>query len=371
MQSSTESNMVMVFLIVVILACHLRIATPMNLQYTLSPKDNEGYWHEMPVPVRDHLNTTGGATRFWRKSNRHPSNTFHEVSGLTLDKFSIALWVKVDPQYFQTYGSGVFWELGCSNCGENQATWSQNDYAKLRQQQQNDLTAEAAADDCPIHIRLEATPQQAIVRTIAPENQALSTCAPVPQQIKIINGVKKISDGKWHHVTVVFDTTATQVTPTLHQRNQGVLGTNYRLELWIDGELDGTTEGPQNLKLLSGRLAGELTVGRTRNDGQGNEYGSPLAVKSGVESMGFMQSTMSTLKIRNDAMGKIEIQRLARVDCLMSTWTQFSECKFKSNTDTKTVRQRTRLIQNYPLNGGTECSTVLMEEQDCGSRYEM
>ena len=348
------------------------IVQPMQLSYSLAPAQNEGHWHEMPIAVRNHMNTTGGGARFWRKNKKHPSNTFVDVVGLSLDLFSVALWVKVDPQFWQTFRSGVFWELGCSNCGDPQATWSQEDYAKLRQQQQNDLNAQAASDDCPIHIRLEATPQQAIVRTIAPENQALSTCAPVPQQIQIINGDRKIADGKWHHVAVVFDTTSAQVTPTLHQRSQGVLGTDYRLELWVDGVLDGTAEGPQNLKLLTGRLAGELTVGRTRTDGKNNAYGSPNAIASGIDSMGFMQSSMSTLEIRDTAMGAVEIQRLAKVNCAMSAWTEWSQCQFESSTSAPaTIRQRTRTILRHPLNGGTVCSSNMLEEKSCGSLYEM
>jgi len=324
----------------------------------------------MPVSVKNHLNVTGGATRFWRSSLRHPSNTFHDTAGLTLDKFTIALWIKVDPQFWQTFRSGVFWELACSNCGDPQATWSQADYDKQRKQQQEQLNAQAVADDCPVHIRLEATPQQVLVRTIAPQHQALSTCAPVPQQVQIINGVRKIADGHWHHVAVVFDTSKAQQIPTLHQRNQGLLGTDYRLETWVDGHLDGTTEGPQNLKLLTGRVAGELTVGRTRTDGSGNEYGATNAVLSGnIGSMGFMQSTMSTLEVRDYAMEQVEIQKLAMVHCIMSAWTSWSECKFQK--EASTVRERTRNILQYPINGGTKCSDIVQEEKSCDSRFDL
>lgn len=346
-----------------------------SLSYTLAPKNNEGYWHEMPVPVKNHLNVSGGATRFWRKSLRHPSNTFHSVAGLALDQFSIGVWVKTNKQFWQTFQSGVFWELACSNCGDPQATWSQAEYEALRKEQQNDLTTEAASDDCPINIRLEATPQQTIVRTIAPENQALSTCGPVPQQIQIINGVKSLNDNKWHHVAVVFDTKKAQEVRTLHERNQGVLGTDYRLELWVDGVLDGTSEGPINLKLLSGRKASELTIGRTRTDGNGNAYGSSGAIQSGIHSMGFMQSTMSTLEIRSYAMEKKEIENLARVDCVMSNWSGWSECILEnknvgSSSSTTAIKFRTRNISQYPMNGGSVCSTVIREEKKCESRFQ-
>ena len=79
--------------------------TPSSYSYTLAPQANEGYWHEMPVSVRNHLNKTGAATRFWRKSGRHPSNTFHDVAGLALDQFSIGVWVKLNPQFWQTFRS--------------------------------------------------------------------------------------------------------------------------------------------------------------------------------------------------------------------------------------------------------------------------
>jgi hypothetical protein len=79
--------------------------TPLSHSYTLAPQANEGYWHEMPVSVRNHLNKTGAATRFWRKNGRHPSNTFHDVAGLALDQFSIAVWVKLNPQFWQTFRS--------------------------------------------------------------------------------------------------------------------------------------------------------------------------------------------------------------------------------------------------------------------------
>ena len=213
--------------------------------YTLAPSKNEGYWHEMPVPVRNHLNHTGGATRFWRQSLRHPSNTFHAIAGLPLDHFSIGVWIKTDPQFWQLFPSGVFWELACSNCGDPQATWSQKDYAQLRQQQQQELTAAAASNDCPIHIRLEATPQQTVVRTVAPEHQQLSTCAPISQQVQIINGIKSLNDDLWHHVVVVFDTRTTS--------------SSHRMEVWVDGILDGTVQGTQNEALLAGRVASELT----------------------------------------------------------------------------------------------------------------
>ena len=263
---------------------------------------------------------------------------------------------------------GVFWELACSNCGDPQATWSQADYEKLRQQQQQQFTADAASDDCPIHIRLEATPQQTIVRTIAPEHQSLSTCAPIPQQIQIINGVKSLNDDRWHHIAVVFDTKEAQQIPTLHQKKQGVLGTNYRLEVWVDGVLDGYAEGPQNLKLLSGRTASELTVGRTRTDGNGNAYGSSNAIASGVKSMGFMQSTMSTLEIRTYGMKEAEIQQLANVNCVVSEWSEWGTCVL--TTGERAVKSRQRTILQYPMNAGSACTTVLRENMNCDSRFE-
>ena len=100
----------MLLYLLYVLSSLLSSAHPLSLSlsYTLAPAKNEGYWHEMPVSVKNHLNETGGATRFWRSSLRHPSNTFHETAGLTLDKFTVALWVKVDPQFWQTFRTGVF-----------------------------------------------------------------------------------------------------------------------------------------------------------------------------------------------------------------------------------------------------------------------
>ncbi len=375
------------------LALHLLIllsaagaTSPRRWSYSLAPRANEGFWHAMPLAATDHRNVTAAATRFWRPTGRHPTNTFHAVAGLTLDRFTVALWVKVEPQHFRQFSAGVFWELACANCGENQATWSQ---PELRREQQQQLEAAALADDCPINVRLEATPQQAVVRTVLPEHQALSVCAPVPQQIQIVNGARKIADGRWHHVAVVFDTTAAQRAPTAHQRNQpaqvgtmslhqqGVLGTDYRLELWVDGHLDGQAEGPQNLKLLSGRRASELTVGRSRVDHAGNTLASPAGQAkrvtartsaSAVNEFGFMRATMTALEVREEALSAAAIAALAQVPCEMSAWSAWSACTLTAGSSGAAMT-RTRSVARYPLNGGTPCSSVLSQTEACESQF--
>ena len=206
--------------------------------YSLAPRANEGQWQEFPLPALSHLNASGGANSFWRRNGRHPWNRFADVGGrLPLDKFTVALWVKVDPAFWtpsfgsghadQARQSGVFWELSCLNC--DGAVESAKGAPYVRQTQQlAEAAAAKAALVCPISIRLEATPQQAIVHTVAPRDQAMEACAPIPQQSKIINGVQKIADGKWHHVAVVFDATM----PT-NNANPSVVARDYRIELWL------------------------------------------------------------------------------------------------------------------------------------------
>ncbi len=330
--------------------------------FTLAPSRNEGRWQEFPLPAASHVNVSRGATSFWRANGRHPWNRFDEVQGMPLDRFTVALWVKVDAAFWTptfasgqvdpTRQSGVFWELSCLNCDGNTESARGEPYERQTQQQAA-AAAAAAALVCPVSIRLEATPQQAIVHTVAPGDQALAACAPIPQQTQIINGVQKVADGKWHHVAVVFDTTF----PT-NNNNPSVVARDYRLELWVDGRLDGTAEGPQNLRVLQGRKARELTVGRVSDFTNG-----------GTANPNYMRSVMDTLEVRSSALSSSEIAALAKVNCIMDEWSAWSNCKAAAGSSYQRERTRTRGIKQWPLNGGSPCSTVLLQKKPCVTEF--
>jgi hypothetical protein len=343
--------------------------TATSWSFSLAPaQSGAGRWQEFPLAAASHLNGTGaraGATSFWRADGRHPWNRFDEVRGrLPLDRFTVAVWVKVDAAFFRapTFGSGradearqsgVFWELSCLNCDGAAESAEGAPYVRHTQQQAA-AAAAAAAAVCPVSVRLEATPQQAVVHTVAPGDQALAACAPVPQQTQIINGVQKVADGRWHHVAVVFDA----ALPT-NNANPSVVARDYRLELWVDGKLDGTAEGPQNLRVLQGRVARELTVGRVSDFTTG-----------GTANPNYMRSVMDSLEVRARALSAGDIAALAAVNCVMGEWSAWSHCKDEagsagSASSYRRERTRSRGIKQWPLNGGSPCSTVLAEKKAC------
>ena len=292
------------------------------------------------------------ATSFWRQNGRHPWNRFDEVKGaLPLDSFTVAVWVKVHAAFWTpaSVQSGVFWELSCFNC--DGATESSRGAPYVRQTAElANAAAAAAAVVCPVSIRLEATPQQAVVHTVAPNDQSLAACAPMPQQTQIINGVQKVADGKWHHVAVVFDAAQDSNNP-----NPSVVARGYRFELWVDGKLDGTAEGPQNLRILKGRKAHELTIGRVSDFTNG-----------GTENPNYMRSTMDSLEILDYPMSAQEIATLAKVDCIMENWSDWSECRSDGIPGSvNRERTRSRSIKQWPLNGGLPCSLVTTEKKPC------
>ena len=179
------------------------------------------------LPVENHLNATGGATRFWRPDGRNPWVSFDEISGLPLDKFTVAVWVRLDRD-FADLKTGILWELECGT---------------------------SCATGCPFHYRLQPTPRQIRFNTVAAENVGLQACAPQSRQPRVINGVQKIADGQWHHVAVVMDTSTALHGLSDHDLKQGMLSGQYRLETYVDGELDGTIEGQAHVELLLGKTA--------------------------------------------------------------------------------------------------------------------
>ena len=123
------------------------------------------------------------------------------------------------------------------------------------------------------------------------------------------------------------------------------------------------------------------TVGRTRLDGHGNAYGSANVLLSGIQSMGFMQSSMSNLDIYDYAISAQDIQYLARADCVMGDWSSWSTCstggslgstpRVAGSKTTTAVQTRNRKVAQHPINGGTACSNEVQQEKRCDSEFEL
>ena len=279
-----------------------------NVAFTLDPKNYlEGDWQNGPlIPATNRFNQRNKAAYTWRSSTlRHPYVEFPSVKGFPMDSITIALWVKIDKHD----PGGCIFDISCDNC----------------------------VDRCPASIRLMSTRQGAhvfLIPTNYESNEGL--CGLRAQRPRVVNTVTRLNIGEWRHVAVVLD------------------ATKQIFQVYVDGKLDGFVEGAARYEPIARRKVKNIILGR-----QYQNLANP------------MNAAYDDLQLWDYALSKLEIEDLAKIDCEFSEWTKWSNCvttasKGDNLNDNKYAkRTRTRKITLQPKNGGKQCPTKLMEEENC------